>query len=72
MISEGCYDTKDWSNLLLKLSFAIKGINYVLKYIHTDNSYFKIVIIFHNITVLLYFYSNKVALVSIGGIFKNI
>ncbi len=33
---------------------------------------FKIVIIFHNITVLLYFYSNKVALVSIGGIFKNI
>ncbi len=33
MISEGSYDTEDWSNACWKFSFAIIGINYILKYI---------------------------------------
>ncbi len=33
MISEGSCDPEDWSN---KFSFAIPGINYILKYIKID------------------------------------
>ncbi len=33
MISEGSCDTEDWSNDAEKVSFAITGINYILKYI---------------------------------------
>jgi len=33
-------------------SFSITGINYILKYTQTKNSYLKL---FHNIIVLLYF-----------------
>jgi len=37
-------------------SALITGINYTLMYIHLENSYFKIVIIFHIFTVFfLYF-----------------
>jgi len=48
MISEGSYNTEDWWSW--KLSFAITGINYILKYINIENN----VAIF---TVLLW--SNK-------------
>ncbi len=37
MISEGSCDTEDWSN-----DAEIKKINYILKYIQIENSYFKI------------------------------
>ncbi len=48
MISEGSWDTEDWSNGCWKFSFAITGVNYILK---LQNSHFKI-IIFQNGTVL--------------------
>ncbi len=35
-------------------------MNYILKYIQIENSYFKL---FHNITVLLYLWSNKSSLI---------
>ncbi len=37
MISEG---SCDWSNDAKKFSFEITGINYILKYIQIENSYF--------------------------------
>ncbi len=37
-----------------KISFAITGINYILKYIQIENNFW-IVIIFHNITVFTVF-----------------
>ncbi len=33
MISEGSCDTEDWSNNAENYSFAITGLNYILKYI---------------------------------------
>ena len=41
MISEGSCDTEDWSNDA-ENSALITGINYFIKYIHTENSYFKL------------------------------
>ncbi len=41
MISEGSCDTEDWSNDA-ENSDLITGINYILKYIHIENSYFKL------------------------------
>ncbi len=41
MISEGSCDTEDWSNDA-ENSALITGINYVLKYIQIENSYFKL------------------------------
>ncbi len=38
MISEGSCDTEDWSNDC----FYITAINYILKYIKIENSYFKL------------------------------
>ncbi len=40
------FDTDFW-----KISFALTGINHILKYIRTEKSE----IIFHNITIILYF-----------------
>ncbi len=37
MISEGPCDTEDWSNGCRKFSFAIRAINYILKYIEIEN-----------------------------------
>ncbi len=37
MISEGSCDTEDWSNNWWIYSFAITGINYILKYIEIEN-----------------------------------
>ncbi len=45
MISEGSCDTEDWSNDA-ENSALITGINYILKYIQTENSYFKLIIFF--------------------------
>ncbi len=33
--------TEDWS-MMLKIQLCITGINYILQYIQTENSYFKI------------------------------
>ncbi len=41
MISEGLRDTEDWSNYD-ENSALITGINYILKYIQIENSYFKL------------------------------
>ncbi len=41
MISEGSCDTEDWSNDA-ENSALITGINYILIYIHTENSCFKL------------------------------
>ncbi len=35
-------DTEDWSNRCWKFSFAITGINYILKYVKIKISYFKL------------------------------
>ncbi len=35
------YNTEDWSNDAGKLAL-ITAINYILLYIHTENSYFKL------------------------------
>ncbi len=40
MISEGLFDTEDWNNDA-EISALITGINYILKYIHTEKRYFK-------------------------------
>ncbi len=40
MISEGSHDTEDWSNDAEHLAL-ITGINYILKYIKIESSYFK-------------------------------
>ncbi len=44
-ILEGSCDTEDWSNGCWKISFAITGINYILKYIKME--------IFQNIYYIL-------------------
>ncbi len=41
MISEGSCDTEDWSNYA-ENSALITEINYILKYIQKENSYFKL------------------------------
>ncbi len=60
MISED-HVTEDWSNDA-ENSALITEINYILKYIHIENCYFKLLIIFYNITVLTVFFSNKCSL----------
>jgi len=42
MISEGSCDTEGWSDDSYKFSFAIKRINYILKYIKIENNYFRL------------------------------
>ena len=58
MISEGSCDTEDWSNDA-ENSALITGINYSLKYIQIENSYFKKEKYFKIFLFLLYFGSNK-------------
>ncbi len=41
MISEGSYDTEDWSNDAENLAL-ITEIHYILKYIKIENFYFKL------------------------------
>ncbi len=48
MISEGSFDTEDWSNdevMMLKIQLYITGINYILKYSKTENNYFNNILI---------------------------
>ncbi len=59
MISEGSFDTEDWS----KFSFAIKGINCILKYIKTEKSCNNISQYYH--FYCIFFYQINVVLVSI-------
>jgi len=40
MISAGSCDTEDWSNDA-ENSSLMTGINYILRYIHIENRYFK-------------------------------
>ncbi len=52
MISEGSCDTEDWRNDAEHL--ASQGINYILKYIRTENIS-QIIIKVHSITVFTVF-----------------
>ncbi len=63
MISEVSCDTEDWSNDA-ENSALITGINYSLKYIQIENSYFKLLKHFTILLSLLYFYQINTALVS--------
>ncbi len=55
---------------MLKIQLCIKAINYILEYVQIENSYLKLQIKFHNITV---FFNNsilnKCSLVSIRDLF---
>ncbi len=42
MISKRSCDTEDWNNDAEKFSFAITGINSILKCIQIENTYFKL------------------------------
>ncbi len=42
MISEGSWDTEDWINGFCKFQISITGINYILKHIKIEISYFKL------------------------------
>ncbi len=57
MISEGSYDTEDWSNGAEISSFANTEINYILKSITLRKSYFKSCYYFAVLLFLLYFLS---------------
>ncbi len=54
IISEGSCDV-----IMIKLSFEITGINYILKYFQIKSSFFLIVKIFQNVTVFAPRGSNK-------------
>ncbi len=54
MISEWSCDTEDWSDDCWKFSFSTIEINYILKYIQRENSYFKLKQYF---IILLYYFS---------------
>ncbi len=42
--------------MMLKIQLRITEINYILKYIQIENSYFKLIIAFFNILFSLYFF----------------
>ncbi len=63
--------TQDWSNDAENLAL-ITEINYILQYIHIENSYFEIVKICSNITALTIFGQINAGLVSRRDFFKNI
>ncbi len=48
MISEGSCDTEDWSNDAENTTL-ITEINYILKYIHIENSYFELSYCLYNL-----------------------
>ncbi len=52
-------DTEDWSNDAENTAL-ITEINYILTHIHIENSYFKLLIIFHNFTIFTVFLSIRV------------
>ncbi len=58
MISEGSYDTEDWSDDA-ENSALITGINYILYYIKIENSSFKLQYNFTKFLFLLHFSLNK-------------
>ncbi len=71
IISEGFlkdHVTLKTGETMLKIQLCITGINYILKYNTIENSCFKIIIIFYNITVLF----NQITAVLVSNFFKNI
>ncbi len=48
--------------MMLKIQLGITEINYINNIYYNRNHLFEIVIIFYNVTVLLYFLSNKYSL----------
>ncbi len=71
MISVGSCDTEDWSNDAENTAL-ITGINDILTYIHIENCYFKIAIIFHKSTLFFFiFYQIHTALLSIRNFLKK-
>jgi len=59
--SEGSCDTEDWSNDA-ENSALITGINYILIYIHIENTHCELENIFTIFLFLLYFWANKCSL----------
>ncbi len=70
IVSEESRDTEDWSNDAENSNLQPQDILYIytLTY-YNRNVLFKIVIIFHSITVLQYVWSNKLYLISQGCIY---
>ncbi len=42
MVSEESRDTEETGVMMLKIQICITGINYILKYIHIETSFFKL------------------------------
>ncbi len=55
MISEGSCDTEDWSYDAKNVALHHRN-KFHIKYIHRENSFFQILIIFHSITVFTVFF----------------
>ncbi len=70
MISEGSYDIKNFYNCW-KFSFVITNKFQFLNIFKIETFIYFIVIIFHNITVLVYFDQINAALVSIRDFFQK-
>ncbi len=66
IISERSCDTEDWSN-----DASITEINYILQYIHTENSYFKCYNISQFQVFTLLGYKKNAALVSRRDFFQK-
>ncbi len=63
--------TEDWSNGCWKFSIAITGINYILKYIAIENSYFKLYTILQYYCFYCIFDQINAALESIRDFFQK-
>ncbi len=59
-----------YSNVMLKIKLCISGINYILKYIQIEKSFW-IVILFHNITDFEYFYQINAVFLSVRDVFQK-
>ncbi len=66
------WDTEDWSNGWWKFSFAITGINYILKYNKIQNSYFTFELYHYIATVFTVFLDQiQASVVSIRDFFQE-
>ncbi len=58
--------------MMLKIQLRITEINYILKYIQIENSYFKLIIAFFNIFVFtVFFYQINATLLNMTCFFKT-
>ncbi len=73
MISGRLCDTEDWSNGCWNISFAITGINHMVKYIKLENC-FKLGYYSHAITAFTVFFLKQInaAFVSLRGYFQKL